>query len=334
MRRALALAALAAVFLIAAYMMANYSLITGSGLPLYSSRRYDPFGTSAFRELLVRRGYKVDSLERPLPLTRGTNNVLVMILPVGVEMRGNRFERLMDWVESGNRILILSRYPPAEFYRLFAYQDTAVGEAAKRIGTRREKLQARGDYAKALDVRMNTTRFLAADLADGEELTLALAEPGEFLSRGTLRQDILAELNGSAVAALHHRGEGEVVWIADPTPATNSGLVERDNAAILLFLTRGEKVYFDEYSLGLGDEGTLMDWVKRAGLVPFVLQAVLALFLLARSGETDFGDMPAEPTDQGEATEKQIAILANLYEKTLGDKELAERKRQYNIGKN
>ena len=69
------------LFLLLVYYMAGYDLVTGPGLALHSSRRYDPFGSSAFRELLESRGVETDLLERPTPPdTRDTT----LIIPVAL----------------------------------------------------------------------------------------------------------------------------------------------------------------------------------------------------------------------------------------------------------
>lgn len=328
MRKSVLALAAAALFLGLVYFMADYDLSTGAGLPLYSSRRYDPYGTSAFRELLEARGVETRSLERPVPAGRA-GETLVMVLPTGpYDFEKRRYERLIEWVEKGNRLLILSRDPPLE---IRSHIGSPTGDVSGSWGGRGalkdfELQQAAGDYRSPL---AEVGDPAIVQTGDGER-TLFLLKPTFFKPASSPRLKVLAERGESAVAASLGVGQGSVVFFGDPTPRQNFAVAKEDNAEFLLSLVGHGTVYFDEYALGLGHEDSMMDWLKRAGLVPFLVQGMVVLYLLARSSDTDFATpTPAPVDDAGANAEKQIAILGALYEQTLSDAEIQERRRLY-----
>ncbi|MCC8191217.1 MAG: DUF4350 domain-containing protein [Planctomycetes bacterium] len=313
------------------YRVADYDVSTGSGLPLYSSRRYDPFGSAALRELLAASGRTTRPLARPVP-PPARDATLIMITPIGADsLDPRRWERLEDWVGGGNRLLVLSRDPPLLFRQAVTARAPAVADGFPDLSDRPapmalyEDNQKRGRYADVLAV---DTTPVALDIAGQDQpLTLELTLPSGFVPGADddgLR--VAAWSEGRAVVALRRSGAGELVWIADPTPALNQGIGSGDNARAILALAGAGDVFFDEY--GLGRAETIMDVLRRAGLLPFLLQAVFVLWLLARSARTAF---PSTVPDAAAAAgiERQLDILAGLYEKNLTDDEIETRRRRY-----
>lgn len=329
MRKLLPFAVLAPLLALA-YILADYGMTTGHELPANSSRRYDPYGASAIRELLEVRGATVHLLERPLP-GRAEGATLVMALPASFgEFEDRRYARLGDWVAAGNTLLVLSRDPPQEIKDEFVAGagDFELAEPGLEIPRFESRLD-RGDYARAL-APDETPVPLAAAWPGGGGKSLALVRPSFLKVDGDKPVRVLAGTPEKAYMVERERGGGRVVLIADTTPLLNYGLKLGDNADIVLSLLDGPgDVYFDEYSLGLGSEVSTMDWLKRAGLIPFILQAVLVFYLLARSADSDFAAPPAREADLDATAEKQIRILGALYEKTLTDSELTVRCARY-----
>lgn len=315
----------AAVFFCLLYALADYDLTTGYELPPHSSLRYDPFGTSGLRELLLRRGWKTQTLQRPVP-PDDADATLVM-LPLAEEEDDNddsrfgsrRLQRIEEWVRSGNRLLILSRRPPAPLARRLEGLSFA---GASGIDRTLQKKQASGDYRGAMSE--SPTMVPVA----GSDSTLFLVSPGGMTVEDDAEADVLAGERDGAKAVELPLGDGRVIVVADSTPALNIALGEASNAEFLLARMGKGTVYFDEYSLGLGDVESTMDWLKRYSLLPFLLQAGLALFLLARSGDRG-GRPPAVPErKQTTPAGEQIRILASLYENTLSDGTLADKRRR------
>lgn len=314
-------------FLVVTYFIANYDMATGPSLPLFSSRRYDPFGSAAFRELLAARGRATHYLERPVPL-RTDGATLVMVLPVDIEeLDKRRFDRLLEWLRHDNRLLVLSRKPPRDIERYLDLGGLEMVSGSREM-RRREWRQGSGEYLNAL-----STAFVKAPLLDAEGREtgkwLALDSPSHFEPIEDPTLEIVASSEGRAYAVSKAVGGGRITLILDPTPILNYAVAKADNAEILFSLIGPGDVYFDEYSLGLGYQESMMDWLKRAGLIPFLLQSLMVMYLMARSVRTDFGFVSSRRADADATAEKQIRILAALYEHTLTDEEIAERQETY-----
>lgn len=317
------------LFLVVVYLMADYDTVTGTSLPAYSSRRYDPYGSSAFRELLTEKGRATHFLERPVP-PRTEHATLMMTLPANNAALGNRrADRLWDWVRQGNRLLMLSRNPPSEIKnRLLGGDGEVLLVDSPHTLHSYEARQASGDYQSVLEPEF-VKALMRKDEPDGKNVEMALMKPSHLMLPEGNRLSVLAGLDDEVYAVSMSLGQGRVILLSDPTPVLNYGVNQADNADILIsFLASGD-VYFDEYSLGLGYKESMMDWLKQAGLVPFLLQAMLVLYLLARSGKTDFGVTHLGKVDRDANAEKQIRILAALYENTLSDKDIDERWKEY-----
>jgi len=76
---------------------------------------------------------------------------------------------------------------------------------------------------------------------------------GQFTSWGRATP-ILEGEEGEVVAIEWGLEDGEVVWLADPTPLLNHGLADGDSAGFAMTLMAGRDVVFDEYRHGFGGE--------------------------------------------------------------------------------
>ncbi|MDR0363297.1 MAG: DUF4350 domain-containing protein [Planctomycetota bacterium] len=308
--RKLAVFALLFLPLSAAFLLADYDLSTGSSLPLHSTRRYDPFGAAALREYAEESGRDAVILERPIP--DGGGALLSIPDPERSVISGKRSRRLRSWIEKGNRLVVLSRAMPPGI---------DLGVDVKFVGgggADNSPLipQAQGDYHRFFPWGLDD--LVEAPFRNGdEEGTLVLLEPGrldpESIPEGAR---IHAQDDAGVVAFETALGAGMLAFVADPTPAQNFAVARGDNLRFLLSLLGPDVVYFDEFSSGLGREETVMDWLRRAGLAPFILQASLALSLLAWSARG--GKRPSAPTGPpAPPSEAQIPVLASLYAKNL-----------------
>lgn len=308
--------ALLALFLFAAYGMADFDAVSGTSLPIYSCRRHDPFGSSALRELLAARGRTVELLERPVPAGDGAATLILMAPAKDLNLDTKRARRLLDWVGRGNQLLLLSRARPAGLRQVYAAVEIRKYDNAGEM----ERLERNGEYREAL-ARYAEPHAHYASMADGSDADMLLADPAVFSATQSGGVDIVAEYGyGAAVLSLPWEA-GNVTLVGSPSPALNAGIALADNADVLLSLVRHDTVFFDEYSLGLGREHSFMEWLRRAGLIPLLAQGALALLLLARSGDSDFGGGGEEPAASASA-EEQIRLLADLYQRTLSDDEL------------
>lgn len=319
----------AAAFFCLLYAMAEYDLTTGHRLPPHSSLRYDPFGTSGLRELFVRRGRETHMLQRPVP-PEEAGATLVMLPPVGADydedfdssrFTARRMRRLDEWIRNGNRLLLLARVPPKTLAALLpGLSFTAASGPELSL----EKKQASGDYRGAFSEPATTVALTGRDAGS----SLLMVRPGSIRVADDSEAEILAGDGGDAKVVVLSLGQGSVVVLANPTPALNQAVDQASNAAFLLELSVDGPVYFDEYSLGLGDGDSTMDWLKRYSLLPFLLQAGLALYLFARSGDRDIEQSVVREEKSASPAGDQIRMLVGLYEKSLSDGQLAEKRRR------
>lgn len=318
---------LLAVFLALVYAMADYRIRTGPNLPLYSCRRFDPYGTSALRELLVERGSRVHVLELPMP-DKSVGAVLFMPLPtvrnVNFKEERRRLRRVLEWVHEGNRLVMLSRELP-DLPLVDDESPPAIPLKRQVEPLELEQRQQRGDY-RYVDHELDFVETIMP-VRQAKLARLGLLVPGGIAVVDNHGYSALVIIDDTPVAAEFNWGAGKVVLVADPTPALNYALAQGDNLDFMLDALGDGDVYFDEYSLGLGRSESTLDWIRKFGLVPLLLQALLALILLGRSAERDFGTAEAK-LRPAVAAEEQIDILAGIYDKTLIEQELYRRREE------
>lgn len=98
--------------------LAHVSSHGGETVPVYSNRRYDPYGTAAFYRLLSQRLGNVRSLERPR-LKKNDEGVLVQVLGLsgtdqtiwnlGADVYALPTKDLLAWVAQGNTLIQMTR---------------------------------------------------------------------------------------------------------------------------------------------------------------------------------------------------------------------------------
>ena len=99
---------------VAFYRSAAFNARSGEDNPIYSSTRFDPYGTAALQELLTQRGIAVRNLERP-NLDPGDRGVLIQVLPAEEQSkRGSapphlKTSELTEWMAQGNTVIQLTR---------------------------------------------------------------------------------------------------------------------------------------------------------------------------------------------------------------------------------
>ena len=97
------------------YRSASFTARSGEDNPIYSSTRFDPYGTAALQELLSRRAVEVRTLERP-SLESNDHGVLIEVLPTEASRPGVipphlKVAELAEWMSRGNTVIQLTRNP-------------------------------------------------------------------------------------------------------------------------------------------------------------------------------------------------------------------------------
>jgi hypothetical protein len=289
----------------------------GEESPLYSSRRYDPYGTAAFFELLRAQGRDVRALRRPY-LDESLHGTLVQVLP----QRGGRFPlaELRRWIADGNTVVQLTR-GPSELWELCVGRGAGV-HPDLFDGRTTEELQAQGKSPDELPTELESADWIgdvAAILPDssGRLAPLLLRAPATWDVEESDRWQALARTADGVVAGVATFGRGRLIFVGAPTPALNATLMEDGNLEFLLAAVGDGTVLFDEWSHGLGNAGNVASLIREFGLAPLVLQTLflLCLYVWSTSGWR-LREQPAEARRRSSA--EQIETLGYLYRRTLG----------------
>jgi len=353
-RRAVLLLALGVVAfgLWAFYSLAETASRGGQSNPLYSTRRYDPYGTAALRDLLAERGIPVKTLERP-SLGERERGVLIQVLPRSrplslgqVLLGGVGYEvhvgDLRDWIAAGNTVVQFARDQTPLMAELCAKpspEKRVPGKPGRVRKTRPPKISLDGgaerDPARELEeeeAQGVPPDNLAYPLVEvwperGSTRPLLLRLPERLRDAESPSWKPLARWQGGVVAAELAYGAGRLIVVGAPTPALNSGLELGGNLEWVLDLVGQGPVLLDEWSHGIGHQDTLIGCIREIGLTPVLAQLlfVLALYLWSTRGHRR-PDRP-EPS-RSRSIAEQIETLGYLYRQALSRGEAVRRVRR------
>jgi hypothetical protein len=155
----------------------------------------------------------------------------------------------------------------------------------------------------------------------------ALSAPDDMAS-----WQALACVGGRPVAAEVRHGQGRLVVVGAPTPALNGGLPEGGNLEFLLALAGDGPVILDDWSHGIGHEGTIVGLIRKFGLVPLIGQMLFVLALYVWSTRGHHRAERHEPRRR-RSTAEQVATLGYLYARTLSRSETVRRVRREVVGR-
>jgi len=318
---AMMMAAVAAVAgLLAFYQLSHLASRGGESAPLYSVYRADPYGTAAFKDLLVESGTGAQIwLEPGLP--QGKGGTLIQVLTLSKTEKGSHsvFEEegkptargMARWVAEGNRLLVFSRGLPeeVEMMGMAAGKKKALGwmvkmEDSQRAGDPPEKIRGQAQVAQWDGSKNNIGK------------NLVLHEPLDLAEKDDPRATPLARVEDRLVAMELGYGMGKVVMVADPSPILNGWIDKGGDMEFVLGLLGDGPVYFDEWPHGMGRGGSVMGLMERFGLIPALLQALLVLGLYLWNG---WGVEASEPPRESDkvSSDEQIDSLARLYGRTM-----------------
>ncbi len=134
----------------------------------------------------------------------------------------------------------------------------------------------------------------------------------------------LAMVDGSQewVAAVRPFGKGRIIIVGSQTPILNHALDSRVNLEFILSLIAPPdklsttQVIFDEWSHGLGHEGTVIGFIHQIGLLPALFQLFffVALYVWATSG---FHPPDPRVIKRRRSATEQIDTLGYLYSQSM-----------------
>lgn len=298
LKTALVVAAALLLVVIAGVVFAAFQREDGGWERPYSTHEAQPRGTKAFYLLLEESGLPAYRWNLPLTRLRAGENkqVLLMIEPDRRPVFYPEVEALRQWVEEGNRLVLLG------------LEQSAVLEA---FGL---ELESRHYFAQARVVNSTGGHPLLEGAA-----TLSFNRGGTFsaASGGT---PLVA--NGANTYVLWKRaGSGEIVVIADPEIATNRSIAAADNLRLLLNAAGAFEgplaVFIDEYHHGFGMERPVVTAAAGNRVLSYLtwpaVQLVLAIVLTMVTLGTRFAAPRPLPEPSGRSLEAAVASAAAIY---------------------
>jgi hypothetical protein len=202
-----------------------------------SSYRTTPYGTHAFYALLEENGYEATRLEKPYTEIKERDRIgtlVVIALPDANGPSEEEFKRLIEWVESGNLLVIIDREIHIE----------SLGDASADTGAAPRKSEPRPLqptlYTRNVE-RVKTSDYATRVKIDGRAVTYHIGD-----DQGALLADAKMK-------------EGRVVMLTDPFIVANNGIKLADNVvlALNLFADRpAGRIAFDEYHHGYGSRSS------------------------------------------------------------------------------
>jgi len=185
-------------------------------------------GTAAVAELFASEGLEVTRLRAPYTSDRLDPNDVLVLVEVGfASLTDTESSVLADFVDLGGRIILAGPDPGGLFAAMGRDLDDLPSWAAdgpssavsSLVGVDQVPLEGRGQLKGGVDV----SAILVGD-------------------------------QGEVVAVDWGEGDGDVIWLADPTPLLNQGLANGDSAGLAMSLAGGRDLVFDEYRHGFGGE--------------------------------------------------------------------------------
>ncbi|GJM24073.1 MAG: hypothetical protein DHS20C16_04880 [Phycisphaerae bacterium] len=330
------------------YAMASYASRGGEQAPLFSVRRYDPYGTAAFYELLKRRGTNVSTLENSRILDDSPNSTLIQILdssaahvdldlPFTIDHVGGprlNSEHLQEWIRQGNTVIQFCAFQ-TELMRLCGVPNPGGDNTRDELWQNVEKLMRAGKMPDELNWTPDwaTVSPLCSDcgLDPVANSTMSLHLPRELSKENSSTWTPIATSDSmQTVMGVKKIGEGRLVVVSSPSPVLNGWIGSEGNLEIILAMlagpdgTESEHVLIDEWSHGFGHGGTIIALISRLGLLPALAQFgfVILLFVWSSRG---IRTPPLDLKVRRRSSVEQVATLGNLYRQVLQPNDLKER---------
>ncbi len=311
--------AVIALTFIAFGWLAYVSSRGGETAPLYSIRRYDPYGAAGLAKLLEHRGQEVVSLQRPR-LDSAHQGTLIQLLTVSIAEDGRGpaayrlpTDQLLDWVARGNTLIQFSRVTTREMRKLeieLREEDADTLFSFEEV----EAAESRGLFPDQMEGRHQIVSASWKGKGSPGERIVFLRSPGYLRATPEATWQGLAYSGEDAVACELAHGEGKVVFVTSPSMALNQYLGEHDNLeAVLSLIDPHRPVIFDEWAHGVGHAGSIMDVIIRFGLVPLMVQIALAVMVF-RWTTAGLPSQPAEEVRRRRSSREQIHTLGHLYD--------------------
>ena len=300
----------------------------GDIFPAGSSLRSDPLGCMAFYQALERTdGVSVQRNYRSLAGQKVTASTILLL--------GNNHHELAtadkreiaevdQLVAAGNRVVVaFNPVTTAPACTSAPTQQPADPKNAKKPDT------AWGVSAGYLPVSESAPdkRAIKANLI---EPGLALPAEIRLLSRLTLQPPptgwrTIYAVDGKAVLLERRIGSGSLVLVSDSSLFSNEALkADRQSALLVWLLGEHHRVVFDEFHLGVSEQGGIMALARRFGLLPLIGAMLLlaGLYIWQQSIPLISAVAPLSDDQAVGVTHDSFSGLVNLLQRNIPEKQL------------
>jgi len=326
--------------------MAAWSSRGGQSAPLYSTHRYDPYGTAALLEILKVR--RVDAAgHEHVRMREGQSGVLIQVLPEkhygGPAMDA---ESLRDWIADGNMVIQFTSHNSQLMAEcgVIAKDEVSVGydvkSGAELQALRLSSLEQKSTW-ETFEEEM--ARGVAPEMVGWDEVWCTWQSAGwQELGAGPMARGLvvrsplklpggtgiwraLAKTSmGSVTAGICTVGKGRLIVVGSPSPMLNSELAKGGNVDFVLAAVGERRVWVDEWSHGIGTGGTVMGVIREVGMLPVLVQLI---FFVAVYAWSHLGARLRDVTERERrrACHEQVLTLGYLFESTLSAWEMRKR---------
>lgn len=249
----------------------------GDVFPPGSSLRSDPQGSMALFQALERAGgVKLQRNYRSLARQKVTASTILLLGNSHHELTTadkKEIAEVEQLVAAGNRVIVA-------FNPVITAPACTAAAAAKPVDAKPPKPVKAPDTAWGI-----STGYLpvAEGAPDKTLIKATLAEPElalpaeiRLLSRLTLQPPqtgwrTIYAVDGKAVILERHIGSGSLVLVSDSSLFSNEALkADRQTALLAWLLGEYGRIIFDEYHLGVSEQGGIMALARRFGLLPLI----------------------------------------------------------------
>jgi hypothetical protein len=294
----------------AGYFALQSRLEAGKDLPEYSVFSDEENGLAKAAQVLRQIGFRPVALTRPMQHTQH-RGLLIMVSPRQMTLFGalpglseNNGKGLLNWVEKGNTLVLLTRYVTPVHQELDVDLIGDFGETEVNRKIYQAEAVEIGGYTEPVDGQTVRVQSLAVE--------------GKDTVQGT-RGVPLWYVGDRPGAWLVPHGAGQVLVVADPSLWTHRGLARRDNVLLLYNIARltavDGRVFFDEYHHGIRSGGGYWDYLRYHNLHWLALQLLLVVGIAVWTVGVRLGPARATPASSRADAVDYASAVARIYQR-------------------
>jgi hypothetical protein len=293
---------LGGAFVTAVYLVLLWGAAAGRGMPAYSVYSDGPDGLAQAAAVLGKLGFEPVALTRPVQQTRA-RGLLILADPrqpglIGGEpgVSKNDARALLQWVASGNTLLLAGREPTGLHERLRVALAETKDRAPEDTPRAVSQIELSG-YTHGIDDLEVEGRPTVSGPPDAVPLWWIGDAPG---------------------ALLVPHGKGRVLVLPDPSLLTHRGLRRADNVLLLYNVAAraasGGRVYFDEYHHGIRSGGGAWGYLRYHHQSGLLLQLLAVAAVAAWAVAVRLGPPRPTPATRAADAVDYASAVARIYQ--------------------